>query len=83
MKPSMEAECRQSLAELDLYLTVNHEATKQFEEELEYLQWVSECAAQAVDNAEDALAEHRRRIKRFQMQRIRLVTSMKQMGWTI
>jgi chromosome segregation ATPase len=83
MKPSMEAQCRQDLEGIELLLTVNHEATKQLEEELEYLQWVSECAQQAVDSAEDALAAHRRHVSKLQMQRSRLVISMKQMGWTI
>jgi tryptophanyl-tRNA synthetase len=81
--PSLEDKCRQDLLVVETMLTVNHEATKMLEEELEYLRWVSECAAQALDNAEDALAEHRRRIKRFQDQRLRLVIAMKQKGWTV
>jgi hypothetical protein len=79
----LEAQCRQDLEAIELLLTVNHEGTKGLEEELEYLKWVSECAAQAVDDAEDSLAAHRREVSKLQMRRARLVISMKQCGWTI
>jgi hypothetical protein len=80
---NLEAQCRRDLEEIEFLIDVNHVGTIGLEEELEYLKWVADCAAQALDGAEDALAEHRRRIKRFQDQRLKLVLAMKQKGWTV